>query len=155
MFINGQGVQVTTGVSGAGAETKTALSDVSKVVVNYCTNTSRGAGSIKVTVGNNAVSHDVTKVGGTTLRDLEFAFNNASGKVGVEVTCSTNSIYVNKVTITCGGGKTYSNYSTQCSYSTDIEETIAAPKARKIVIDGQVLIVRDGTRYTLLGQPIR
>lgn len=155
MFINGQGVQVTAGVTGAGAETKTALSDVSKVVVNYCTNTKNGVGSIEVSVGNNAVAHDVTKVGGTTLRDLEFAFDNASGKVGVEVTCSTNSIYVNKVTITCGGGKTYSYYSTQCSYSTDIEETIAAPKARKIVVDGQVLIVRDGIRYTLFGQPIR
>lgn len=155
MFINGQGVQVTAGVTGAGAETKTALSDVSKVVVSYCTNTKNGVGSIEVSVGNNAVAHDVTKVGGTTLRDLEFAFDNASGKVGLEVTCTTNSIYVNKVTITCGGGKTYSNYSTQCSYSTDIEETIAAPKARKIVVDGQVLIVRDGIRYTLLGQPIR
>jgi len=113
---SGQGVQVTAGYSGAGATTKSAVENVSKVTVNYCTNATKGAGSIDITVGSTKVSHDVTKDGGTTLRDLDFAFNNVSGKVSIVVNCTTNSIYVNSVTITSGSGSstTYSDYSLNC-----------------------------------------
>lgn len=155
---SGQGVQVTANVSGAGAETKSALSNVSKVVVNYCTNSSKGAGSIKVSVGNSEVSHDVTKNGGTSLRDLEFDFNNASGKLAIEVTCTTNSIYVNSVTITAAGGSgtTYSNYSTACDHGTALEQTeTAAPAVRKVIYNGQVYILREGKTYTLTGVEIK
>jgi M6 family metalloprotease-like protein len=156
---SGQGVQVTANVSGAGAETKSALSNVSKVVVNYCTNSSKGAGSIKVSVGNSEVSHDVTKNGGTSLRDLEFDFNNASGKLAIEVTCTTNSIYVNSVTVTAGGsgsGTTYSNYSTACESGTAVEQTeTAAPAVRKVMYNGQVYILREGKTYTLTGVEIK
>jgi hypothetical protein len=154
---SGQGVQVTTGASGAGAETKSAMSNVSKVVVTYCTNASKGVGSIKVNVGTTEVSHDVTKSGGTSLRDLEFAFNNASGKVGIEVTCTTNSIYVNSIAITAGGGASYSGYSTACGcWYTGVEQAEEAASAtRKIVENGQVLILRDGVKYTLFGQPVK
>ena len=151
---SGQGVQVTANTSGAAAETKTALSSVSKVVVNYCTNASKGAGSIKVSVGSDEVSHDVTKTGGTTLRDLEYTFNNASGKLALEVTCTTNSIYVNSVTVTAGGGASYSNYSTSCEHGTDIQKTCVETQAQKIVRDGQVLIFRDGRTYNILGVPV-
>jgi M6 family metalloprotease-like protein len=154
---SGQGVQVTTGASGAGAETKSAMSNVSKVVVTYCTNASKGVGSIKVNVGSTEVSHDVTKSGGTSLRDLEFAFNNASGKVGIEVTCTTNSIYVNSIAITAGSGASYSGYSTACGcWYTGVEQAEEAASAtRKIVENGQVLILRDGVKYTLFGQPVK
>lgn len=109
-----QGVQVTSGLSGAGATTKEALSNVSKVVVKYCTNASSGAGSITVKVGTASKVLEITKTSGTTLRDLEFAFDNASGKVSFEVTCTTNSIYINSVAITSGGGVNYSDYTTTC-----------------------------------------
>ena len=110
----GQGVQVTTSKSGAGAETKTSQSNVSKVVVNYCTNSSKGAGSIEVSVGSTSVSHDVTTSGGTSLRDMEFDFDNVTGVVSIEVTCTTNSIYINSITITSGGGASYTAYTTSC-----------------------------------------
>ena len=114
-YTDGQGVQITTGYSGAGAKTTKSFSDVSKVVVNYCTNSRKGAGSIKITIGDVAKTIDVTKSGGTTLRDLEFAFEKVSGKAAIEVTCGTNSIYINSITITTGGGASYSNYSTTCT----------------------------------------
>ncbi len=152
-----EGVQVTTGASGAKATTNEALSDVSKVVVTYCTNASRGAGSIEISVGSTKVSQDITKNGGATLRDLEYTFSNASGNVAIEVTCTTNSIYVNSIAITAGSGASYSDYSTACGcWYTGVEQAEEASSAtRKIVENGQVLILRDGVKYTLFGQPVK
>ena len=151
-----EGVQVTATTSGAKATTKEALSDVSKVVVTYCTNASKGAGSIEISVGSTKVSQDITKTGGAALRDLEYTFSNASGNVAIEVTCTTNSIYVNSIAITAGSGASYSNYTTACGcWYTGVEETnVSAPATRKIVENGQVFILRDGVKYTLFGQPV-
>ena len=146
-----QGVQVTSNLSGAAAQTKEALSSVTNVVVKYCTNASKGVGSIKMSVGTNELSQDVTKTGGTSLRDLEYSFNNASGKLGIEVTCTTNSIYVYSITVTANGGASYSNYSTACEHGTGVEKTCVEPNAKKVLRDGQVLILRDGRTYTILG----
>ena len=152
-----EGVQVTSATSGAKATTKEALSDVSKVVVTYCTNASKGAGSIDISVGNTKVSQEITKTGGAALRDLEYTFSNASGNVAIEVTCSTNSIYVNSIAITAGSGASYSDYSTACGcWYTGVEQAEEASSAtRKIVENGQVLILRDGVKYTLFGQPVK
>ena len=151
-----QGVQVTTGASGAGAETKSAMSNVSKVVVTYCTNASKGVGSIKVNVGSTEVSHDVTKSGGTSLRDLEFAFNNASGKVGIEVTCTTNSIYVNSVAITAGGGASYSDYSTACGcWYTDIDQVEGNVQCTKVLREGQLYLIIGDAVYTVTGARVQ
>ena len=153
---SGQGVQVTTGASGAGAETKNAMSNVSKVVVTYCTNASKGVGSIKVNVGSTEVSHDVTKSGGTSLRDLEFAFNNASGKVGIEVTCTTNSIYVNSVAITAGGGASYSDYSTACGcWYTDIDQVEGNVQCTKVLREGQLYLIIGDAVYTVTGARVQ
>ena len=149
-----QGVQVTSNLSGAAAQTKEALSSVTNVVVKYCTNASKGVGSIKMSVGTNELSQDVTKTGGTSLRDLEYSFNNASGKLGIEVTCTTNSIYVYSITVTANGGASYSNYSTACEHGTGVEKTCVEPNAKKVLRDGQVLIFRDGRYYNLLGETV-
>ncbi len=152
-----EGVQVTANTSGAKATTKEALSDVSKVVVTYCTNATKGAGSIEISVGSTKVSKEITKTGGAALRDLEYTFSNASGNVAIEVTCSTNSIYVNSIAITAGSGASYSDYSTACGcWYTGVEQAEEASSAtRKIVENGQVLILRDGVKYTLFGQPVK
>jgi hypothetical protein len=152
-----EGVQVTANTSGAKATTKEALNDVSKVVVTYCTNASKGAGSIEISVGSTKVSKEITKTGGAALRDLEYTFSNASGNVAIEVTCSTNSIYVNSIAITAGSGASYSDYSTACGcWYTSVEQAEEVSSAtRKIVENGQVLILRDGVKYTLFGQPVK
>ena len=151
-----QGVQVTTGVSGAGAKSKAAFDKVSKVVVTYCTNASRGAGSIEVAVGSTKVSHDVTKEGGTTLRTLDFDFDKVSGTAAFTVTCTTNSIYVNAIEITSGGGASYSNYSTSCGGETAIEDVEAAkPAAFKTIREGRIVIVRGDEEFNITGERIR
>ena len=99
---SGQGIQVTTGTSGANGTSPKSFTNVSKVVVTYSTNSSKGAGSIAVQIGSNtASSQNVTKTGGTTDRTLTYNFSpNQTGKVKVTVTCTTNSIYVKSVAIT-------------------------------------------------------
>ena len=101
---SGQGVQVTTGVSGANATTKNSFTNISSITVQYCTNSSKGKGSISIQVGSNTAntfSVSAPGSGGTTLKKQTFTFNpNETGKVKISVTCSTNSIYIYSVTIT-------------------------------------------------------
>ena len=149
-----EGIQVTTATSGASAETKTAMSNVSNIVVTYCTNASKGVGSIKMSVGSTELSQDITKTGGITLRDLQFNFNNASGKVGIEVTCTTNSIYINSVAVTAGGGASYSDYSTACGcWYTDMDsiESSSENEGRLVLRNGQLLIIRGDAIYSITG----
>jgi len=153
-YTNNQGVQVTSAKTGAGATCKQSFSNVSKVVANYCTNASKGVGSITIKIGNSELTKDVTKEGGTSLRDLQFDFNPAaSGVASFEVTCSTNSIYINSLTFTTGGsGTSYSNYTTICAGTgTSIVNANNYPAAVKAIRNGQVVIIRGNEVYNLLG----
>lgn len=96
------GIQITANASGASCESKSSFSSVSKVVITYATNSSKGVGSIDVSVGDTKISHDITKEGGVTPRELEFDFSstNPSGKITITVNCSTNSIYVFGASVT-------------------------------------------------------
>ena len=95
-------LQVSTGVTGANATTSSSFSNVSRIVVNYHTNASNGAGSIAFKIGSNSeVSKSVTKTGGTTSRTLEYNFSpSQSGVITITATCTTNSIYIESVVIT-------------------------------------------------------
>ena len=99
-----QGIQVTTGQTGANGTSPVSYTNVSKIVVKYCTNASSGVGTIKVQVGNgDEQSFSVTKPssGGKTLKNAEFDFSpEETGKVKITAECTTNSVYVHSVTIT-------------------------------------------------------
>ncbi len=97
-----RGVQVSTTYTGANATCKTSMSNIQKVVFVYSTNSSNGAGSIKVSIGNQEKTLSVTKTGGTSDRNLEFDFSDSplSGQLKFTVTCTTNSIYIKSVSIT-------------------------------------------------------
>lgn len=103
-FTANQGVQITTGATGANATTKTSYSLISEIVVRYCTNSKAGVGSIVVQVGSNASkSFSVTKPssGGTTLKNATFTYSTKqSGAVKVTGNCTTNSVYIWSVKIT-------------------------------------------------------
>lgn len=99
---SGQGVQVTTTYSGAGAHTRSAINNITAIEFTYCTNSSKGVGSISVTIGSNTEeTYSVTKKGGTTARTTSHTYSTAqSGVVTFSVTCTTNSVYVAAVKIT-------------------------------------------------------
>jgi len=98
------GVQVTSSYSGANGTSPVSFSAVQSVVVTYCTNSSKGAGNIIVYVGSTQISsQSVTTSGGTTGRDMTFTSDGSlSGNVKIEVTCTTNSIYIIACAITTG-----------------------------------------------------
>lgn len=98
-----QGIQVTTTYTGANATTTSPYTNVSKIIVKYCTNASNGVGTIKVQIGTGTEqSFSVTKPssGGKTIKEAVFTFSpNETGKVKVTAECTTNSVYINGVTI--------------------------------------------------------
>lgn len=98
------GIQVTTGASGANGTSPISFEAVQEVVVEYRTNASKGEGSIDVQVGSTSLTttDEVTKTGGTTPRNLTYTANNLSGKVKITITCTTNSLYVLSCTIKTG-----------------------------------------------------
>ena len=98
------GVQVTTGVSGANATSPIDFTNVSKIVVKYCTNDNKGKGTVTLKVGGSDFgSQSITapSLGGTTEKTFEITRETPlSGKVNISVSCSTNSIYIKGISIT-------------------------------------------------------
>ena len=101
-YSTGRGIQITRTDGTACATSPASFVNVSKVIVNYCTNANQGAGSVSIGIGNNTVTtKNVTKTGGDNHRNLEYNYNpTQSGSVTITVNCTTNSIYINSITIT-------------------------------------------------------
>lgn len=109
LFMDNQGIQVTAKVSGATGLSPITFAEVETVTVKYTTNASKGAGKINVTVGEIPLQTEgaVTTDGGAKPRDLVFTSTRGllTGKVKISVDCTTNSIYINSVTIKGGSEK--------------------------------------------------
>ncbi len=113
-FTSGQGLQITTGSTGAFGNSPISFSNISKVVVNYATNASAGAGTISAYAvsGTSAAAQSgtqisttqsVTTTGGTTPRSMTFTPSSSlTGYLQIYVTCTTNSLYIYSVEITYG-----------------------------------------------------
>lgn len=114
-FTSGQGIQVTTGATGACGNSPISFDNVTSVKVGYTTNSDKGAGTINVfsVAGSTATAQSGTRIGsstavstsgGTTVRYLTFNTSAISGNIQIYVTCTTNSIYINSVEITYAAG---------------------------------------------------
>ena len=74
----------------------------------------------------------------------------------VGVRSNNGALYLDQLTFTWSGSSaTYKDYSTTCGGGTDVENTVVAPKAVKVIENGQVVILREGAKYNVLGQPIQ
>lgn len=102
---NGNGVQITTAYSGANATCPSSYNSIISVIVNYCTNVTKGVGAITIDVSGETITHEVNASEGTSLRDLVFDYSNSqpSGSPIITVNCKENSIYINKITIITSG----------------------------------------------------
>ena len=94
-FVN-NGVQVTTGVTGANATSPISFSNVSKVVVTYNTNKNKGQGSIDIKIGDNAtisnkVGYSGSDDGTSALFTTEFTVPEQSGYLKLTANTTTNS----------------------------------------------------------------
>ena len=114
---SGRGIKILGSASAEGI-TKNNYTDVTKVVVTYCTNASSGTGSITVTVGETAYgTESISKPssGGATLKTFTYTHAAATGKVKISASASTNSIYIYSVQIYyTGAGTVYEQYRTAC-----------------------------------------
>ena len=124
-YTAGQGVQITTSVSGANATSPISFSNVTRIVVTYNTNKSKGNGTIKVQVGDNsekslAVAYPGGGVDGTSANFTAIFDNidNESGNVKLTINCTTNSLYIKSIAITCNEGS-----STAATTSVTIDNT--------------------------------
>lgn len=112
-----RGIKIMGNTSAEGI-TKNNYTDVTKVVVTYCTNASSGAGSVTVTVGDtefgtNSISKPSS--GGATLKTFTYTHAAATGKVKISASASSNSIYIYSVQIYyTGAGTVYEQYRTAC-----------------------------------------
>lgn len=103
-FTANQGVQITTGSTGANATTKVSFTNITKIEIQYCTNSKAGKGSISVQVGSGTTksfSVSAPSSGGTTLKTTTLNYATPeTGTIKLSVSCTTNSVYVYSVTIT-------------------------------------------------------
>ena len=117
-YTSGQGIQVTTGTTGANGTSPATFTNISKIVITYNTNKSAGAGSIGVKIGTNTeTSNDVAYPGSGDGREGNYTttFNYGTaqnGEVKITVNTTTNSIWLKSVEITysSGGGNTPTTY---------------------------------------------
>lgn len=103
------GVGVKKGTTGAGAISVLEFINVRSIVVNLCQNSSKGKGAVNLKVGDNemktiTIERPTESGTGQYNRDIEFLFDNESGKVSFSVDCSENGIYINTITIKAGNG---------------------------------------------------
>lgn len=121
------GVQVTTGYTGANATSPKSFTSISKIVVTYNTNKSAGVGTVDLKIGTNAVVSKEAKFSGSAdgreaRFTLEYDFDEAqSGEVKLTVNTTTNSIYLCSIAIT------YNTSGGSGPVLTDTEVTINNP----------------------------
>lgn len=100
-----QGVQITSGATGANATSPRSFTNVSSIVVTYSTNNKAGVGTIKVKVGSGVEQTFSVNApsggGGTSDKTKTFSFSPyETGNVKLTVDCTTNSLYVKQIAIT-------------------------------------------------------
>ena len=148
------GVQVSKTTTGAGATSRSSFSNVNKVTVTYCTTASQGAGAMKVSIGEESAIQYFTNTGGTTLRNVDFEFDHASGDMSFIISCTTNSIFIHSISITTGGAS-YSHYGLDCSAMEGLKSTRSASvKTQKILINGQLYILHGDKMYDMQGRAV-
>ena len=105
------GVQITdkADYKNAGATSVLSFSEIRRIVFNYCTNNSKGKGTLYVQVGEgDPLSISIErpeKDKGSINRDIEFVLEDMpTGKIRFYIDCTENSIYINSITIKAKDG---------------------------------------------------
>lgn len=134
----------------AGSMTLTLSSTytVSKVVVN-ASQFGTDTGKLTVTAGS-------TQLGSKSpVSNLEFVAGKPVETNTITIATSSKRAYVQSISVVAGGGVSYSNYSITCSGETAIDNNVVAPKAIKVLENGQIVIILGDQKYTIFGQKIQ
>ena len=159
-----ESIQLRSNNSNSGIVTTSTGGKITKITVDWNSNTDNTR-TLDIYGKNSAYStpsdlyDNSTK--GTKLGSIKKENGNELTITGdytyVGVRSNGGALYMNSISFTWASGSaaTYSNYSTTCGGGTDVENTVVAPKAVKVIENGQVVILREGAKYNVLGQPIQ
>lgn len=134
----------------AGSMTLTLSSTytVSKVVVN-ASQFGTDTGKLTVTAGSTQLGSE------SPVSNLEFVAGTPVETNTITIATSSKRAYVQSISVVAGGGVSYSNYSITCSGETAIDNSVVAPKAIKVLENGQIVIILGDQKYTIFGQKIQ
>ena len=152
-------IQLRSKNSNSGIITTTSGGTVSKVVVDWNTNTDSSR-TLDIYGKNTAYSSPAdlygdnkgTKIGSINKgTDTELNITGEYAFIGVR--SNSGALFMNSLSITWGGsGIAYSGYTTVCSGEPSaVDQTIARPAAIKVIRNGQVVILRGNEVYNILG----
>ena len=128
--IYSKGVSVKTATSGAGATSVKSFTNIRRLTLNFCLNSSRGKGVFYYQIGANqpdslAISKPAESGAGVYLRDSVILLQTPqTGKIKFWVKCTENAININSLTIRAEEGG--SNPFTVDSYNlvTDVKQLV-------------------------------
>ena len=157
-------IQLRSKNSNSGIVTTASGGTVSAVTVNWNSNTTRGR-TLDV-YGKNTPYTDATNLygnaAGTKIGSITYGSSTTLTVTGdyqyIGVRSNNGALYMNSLTITWGGGSTasYSGYTTVCADElTGTDETRVEPAARKIIRNGQLLIIRGEEMYNATGMKLK
>jgi len=103
------GASVKTGSTGAGATSTDVFTDVRRVTINFCQNSSKGKGVIHVQVGSNPertiTVHKPNSGQGDLNRDSMILYTTPqTGKIKFRVECTENAINIHSISIRSAAG---------------------------------------------------
>lgn len=98
------GVQVTAKGTGAGATSVRSFTNVRRLTFNYAT-TTRGQGSIRLQIGDNAPIDTAFSISNPDNSDLTIVLPaEQTGRIRFQIDCTRNSIYLNSVSVRSAEG---------------------------------------------------
>lgn len=131
------------------------LSGLSTITVNIGTYGGKENNTLRIKA-NGADIGSITTTNGSTLTELTWA-NSASLSGIAPITFyssygANKGIRISSATINATGASTsYNRYITSCDGTTDVMILPAAPAAKKVLRDGQLIIIYNGREYNILG----
>lgn len=158
-------IQLRSNKSNSGIITTASGGTVSEVTVDWNSNTAAGR-QLDVYGKNTAYSSPTdlynNSTRGTKLGTITKGTSTTLTVTGdypyIGVRSNSGALYMNSLTITWGGGSTvtYSGYTTVCAdQPTGMEQTESEPVVRKVIRNGQLLIIRDGETYNARGMKLK
>ena len=131
------------------------LSGLSTITVNIGTYGGKENNTLRFKANGEDIG-SITTDKGTTL--TEFTWTSTASLSGIAPITfysdygSNKGIRISSATINATGASTsYNRYITSCDAATDVMILPAAPKARKVLRDGQLIIIYNGREYNILG----
>ena len=159
-----EAIQLRSNNSNSGVISTTSGGKLAKITVTWNSNNTSGR-TLNVYGSNTAYTSPTELYGDASGEKLGAIVFGTSTELVIEgdytyvgLRSNSGAIYLDEVQITwsVGAAATYTNYSTTCDgTSTDIENIAVEGKAVKAIVNGQLIIVKDGVKFNAIGQVIK